>query len=73
MPQNHLHASELVENHLTDDDICRILGITRKSLNNRICRGDHNLPRHLKLPGGKRRIWPRDEVNRWLNDLWENA
>ena len=72
MPQNRLRASELVENHLTDRDICRLLGINQKSLNNKICRGD-SLPKHLKLPGGRNRIWPTDEVDRWLNECWNDV
>lgn len=72
MIQKNLRATELIQNHLTDDDICRLLGINRKSLNNKICKGD-SLPKHLKLPGGRNRIWPADEVDRWLNEHWGNA
>lgn len=72
MRKKQLRAAELVENHLTDDDICALLGINRKSLNNKICHGG-NLPPYIKIQGGRRRLWPTEEVDRWLNTQWENA
>lgn len=57
---------------LNDSDITHLLGISQRTLNNKICRGD-DLPEFIKLRGCRRRIWPFEAVQIWLDSPEDGA
>jgi len=52
--------------HLSDHEICRLLRVSQKTLNNKVCRGD-DLPEFIKPPGCRHRLWPASDVIDWLS------
>jgi len=55
---------------LTDDEFIFLIGVTRKTLNNKVSKGD-SLPGHIKVPGGRSRLWPVSEIATWLSESQE--
>ena len=52
--------------YLSDMDITEILGISQRTLNNKVCRGD-DLPVYIKPRGCRKRLWPKPLVQEWLS------
>jgi predicted DNA-binding transcriptional regulator AlpA len=55
---------------LTDDEFCLLIGITRKTLNNKLSKGC-SLPNYIRIPGGRSRLWPTSEIASWLSESQE--
>ncbi|WP_162932614.1 helix-turn-helix transcriptional regulator [Solimonas sp. K1W22B-7] len=51
---------------MTTDEVARLLGITKRTLSNRLSKGDA-CPPHTRL-SQRRRIWLRSVVMAWLSE-----
>lgn len=58
--------------YMDDSDITGLLGISQRTLNNKVCRGD-DLPKYIKPRGCRRRIWPTEAVQEWLSSTTTGA
>lgn len=53
------------EDYLNDREMARLLGITVQGLRNKVSQGDR-LPPRVTLPGMRIRLWPRRELEKWM-------
>ncbi len=52
---------------LTVEDLADLLRMTKESLYTRRCRDPRSLPQAIRI--GRRLVWRRETVERWLEDL----
>ncbi len=52
---------------MTAEDLAEWLGMSKQSLYSRRCRDPKSLPQAIRI--GRRLVWRRETVERWLEDL----
>jgi len=52
--------------YMDDLEMCKLLKISQKTLNNKICQKREQLPKYTKIPGSRRRLWLISDVSEWL-------
>lgn len=52
--------------YYSDQELAKLLGISLGALRNKVARGDE-LPPRVCVPGLRKRLWPTNEVDRWLS------
>jgi len=66
------NANHSLRSYLNDQEVANMLGISLKSLRNKI-NLQHPLPTYICPPSSRTRLWPEDDLHAWLSEFRTEA
>ncbi len=59
----------ITEDYYSDWEVAWILGISKRRLLVKVCENKDDLPPYIKIPGFRKRFWPKSEFEEWFNQF----